>query len=83
MARRRTTTTMLVMAAFIAAAAGASTGRSTELAVRGRSNANASVAADGPFVVVAWGGTVDGGATDVFIATSHEGTDSRQPDASQ
>ena len=43
------------------------------LAVAGRSNATPSIAADGEFVAVAWGASLPGGATDVFLATSRDG----------
>jgi hypothetical protein len=44
------------------------------LAVRGRSNATPSIAAEGNTVVVAWSATVpNGGAADVFAAVSHDG----------
>lgn len=42
------------------------------LGVAGRSNAHATVAADGEFVAVAWSAAQDK-ATDVFIATSQDG----------
>jgi hypothetical protein len=44
-----------------------------ELGVKGRGNATPTIAADGPFVAVAWGGSLPGGATDVFAAVSRDG----------
>ena len=43
------------------------------LGVRGRSNANVSLAADGRFVVAVWAASVPGGATDIYAATSGDG----------
>ena len=44
-----------------------------ELGVTGRRNATPTIAADGRFVAVAWGGAEAGGATDVFAAVSRDG----------
>jgi hypothetical protein len=44
-----------------------------ELGVKGRGNATPTIAADGSFVAVAWGGTLPSGATDVFTAVSRDG----------
>jgi hypothetical protein len=44
-----------------------------ELGVKGRGNATPTIAADGQFVAVTWGGTQPGGATDVFAAVSRDG----------
>jgi len=44
-----------------------------ELSVAGRRNATPTVAADGQFVAVAWGGAQASGATDVFTAVSRDG----------
>ena len=44
-----------------------------ELGVKGRGNATPTIAADGQFVAVAWGGTLASGATDVFTAVSRDG----------
>jgi hypothetical protein len=46
---------------------------SPELSVAGRRNATPTVAADGEFVAVAWGGAQPSGSTDVFVATSRDG----------
>jgi hypothetical protein len=43
------------------------------LAVPGRINANASIAAQGPFVVVVWSASDKSGATDVYAAVSRDG----------
>jgi hypothetical protein len=43
------------------------------LSVPGRANSTPSVAALGSFVAVAWGASAPDGATDVFVATSHDG----------
>jgi hypothetical protein len=45
----------------------------TEVSVPGRSNATASMAADGEFVALVWGATAPGGRTDVYVATSRDG----------
>jgi hypothetical protein len=47
-------------------------GRSTELAVPGRSNANPSIAAIGRFVVITWGATTKDGATDIYTVVSRD-----------
>jgi len=44
-----------------------------ELQVAGRRNATPTIAADGPFVAVAWGGAEASGTTDVFAAVSRDG----------
>jgi hypothetical protein len=44
-----------------------------ELGVKGRGNATPTIAADGQFVAVSWGGTLPSGATDVFTAVSRDG----------
>jgi len=46
---------------------------STELTVVGRRNATPTVAADGAFVAVAWGGAEASGSTDIFAAVSRDG----------
>jgi hypothetical protein len=43
------------------------------LAVEGRSNATPYVASRGDFVAVAWSASVEGGATDLFVAASEDG----------
>ena len=50
--------------------AGASGG--VTLAVRDRSSATPSIAADGTFVAVVWGASLPSGATDIFLATSRD-----------
>ena len=44
-----------------------------ELGVTGRRNATPTIAADGQFVAVVWGGAEASGATDVFAAVSRDG----------
>ena len=44
-----------------------------DLAVQGRANTTPSIAADAETVVIAWGATVPGGATDVYAAVSRDG----------
>lgn len=44
-----------------------------ELGVKGRGNATPTIAADGSFVAVTWGGTQPGGMTDVYAAISRDG----------
>jgi hypothetical protein len=46
---------------------------SSELSVAGRRNATPTVAADGEFVAVAWGGAQPSGSTDIFTAVSRDG----------
>src|SRR6516162_241171 len=50
----------------------AGTDASIALGVKGRGNATPTVAADGSFVAVAWGASVESGATDVFVAVSRD-----------
>ncbi|HUO15122.1 MAG TPA: sialidase family protein [Verrucomicrobiae bacterium] len=47
-------------------------GQRTVLAVPGRQNATASIAASGAFVVVTWGTSTAAGVTDVFAAVSRD-----------
>ena len=54
----------------VAAAVSASSADSIELAVKGRANANPSIAAAGQFVAVGWGAAEKDGPTDVFVAVS-------------
>ncbi len=46
--------------------------QTVDLAVAGRSNTTPSIASAGDTVVVAWGATVPGGATDVYAAVSRD-----------
>ena len=56
-----------------AAGAGAAGGvDAIELAVKGRANANPSIAAAGQFVAVVWGASAKDGPTDVFVAVSRD-----------
>ncbi len=80
MAPSRASRTALVAAAAALLLAGcgrdagrAPAGGSVDLAVSGRSNANASVAADGRFVAIVWGAAPEQGATDIYLATSRDG----------
>ena len=67
----------LFLAAACVAAAAVSTQTSTppvtSIAVSQRSAANASIAARGPLVVVAFSASAGSGETDVFVAVSHDG----------
>jgi hypothetical protein len=45
----------------------------TALGVKGRGNATPTIAADGSFVAVAWGGAEPSGVTDVFASVSRDG----------
>lgn len=47
--------------------------RGSTLAVPGRSSATPSIAADGPFAVVAFGATTPSGQTDIYAAISRDG----------
>jgi hypothetical protein len=60
-------------AALVFAGSEAASGRSTEVAVAGRSNANPSIAASGQFVAIAWGATAPDGPTDIYAAASRDG----------
>jgi hypothetical protein len=42
------------------------------LGAPGRTNSTPSIAADGPFVAVVWGGAEPDGTTDVFLAVSRD-----------
>jgi len=44
----------------------------TTLGAPGRTNATPSIAADGPFVALVWGGALPDGITDVFVAVSRD-----------
>jgi hypothetical protein len=48
-------------------------GSGLTLSVPGRANATPSIAADGKVVTVAWSAAAPGGATDIFLAVSHDG----------
>src|SRR5436309_3405109 len=62
---------------FVGAAAVArslsAAGAPAALGVKDRVNATPTVAADGPFVTVAWGAAQVSGATDIFAAVSRDG----------
>ena len=59
--------------ALIATLAAAPANSPIELAVKNRSNANPSIAANGQFVSIAWTATIKDGAADVFVAFSRDG----------
>ena len=59
--------------ALVTASASSSAPRGVDLAVPGRANATASIAAAGRSVAVAWGASTPNGATDVYLATSTDG----------
>src|SRR4029453_11396852 len=63
--------TVFVSAALLQSASGATDGRPTDIAVKDRANAFASIAASSRFVAIAWGATKDG-ATDVYAAVSRD-----------
>jgi len=64
---------LCLIASGVANALGPNASSSTAtLSVPGRANATPTIAADGRFVAVAWGASQTGGATDVFVATSHD-----------
>jgi hypothetical protein len=68
--RRSFVTGLNAVLIVVAAAVSASSADSIELAVKGRVNANPSLAAAGQFVAVAWGAAEKDGSTDVFVAVS-------------
>src|SRR5262249_37295400 len=63
---------VLLLAAGIVIAATLQADAAT-LAIHGRINATPSVAATNQFVAVAWGATIETGATDVYLAVSRDG----------
>ena len=44
-----------------------------EVAIKGRANANASIATSGPFVGIAWAARTQDGVTDIYATTSRDG----------
>ena len=52
---------------------GSAIGVTNQVAVKGRANAYASLAAEGRFVVLAWGASTADGVTDIYAATSTDG----------
>jgi hypothetical protein len=70
----RLTLGSVVVVASIAAAAspGARAAGGIEIAVKGLANANASIAAAGSFVGIAWAARTSDGATDIYAATSRD-----------
>ncbi len=63
----------MVLSAFALGGLQAQQAPAVYLAVPGRANANASIAADGQRVAVAWGARDPKGATDVYVSTSADG----------
>jgi hypothetical protein len=61
------------MAAVVPAVSPTAASGPIALAVKGRANATPAIAADGPFVIVAWGGARASGATDIFASVSRDG----------
>jgi hypothetical protein len=73
MAHLRTAVTFIACSLLVAAAVDVPRGAVTELGIRGRSNAHASIATNARFVAIAWGAAAAGGGTDVYVATSRDG----------
>jgi len=63
----------IVLGIALLPAAMSSSATSSSLAVKGRTNAYASLAADGQFAVVAWGASTTDGVTDIYAAASTDG----------
>jgi len=63
----------LVIGSIVLAVSLSAASAPIELGVKGRGNATPTIAADGSFVAVTWGGTLPSGATDVFAAVSRDG----------
>jgi hypothetical protein len=64
---------VLGIALISAALSSSATSGSSSIAVKGRANANASLAADGQFAVLAWGATTTDSVTDIYAAASTDG----------
>lgn len=64
---------MRSIASIVLAVSLTAAGASSEVGVKGRGNATPTIAADGAFVALVWGGTLPSGATDVFAAVSRDG----------
>ena len=73
MRRRSACGAALITAALAVVTPTPTAGLAAELAVSGRSNANASIAASGQVVGIVWGAATEKGATDVYLATSRDG----------
>src|SRR6478672_2074350 len=70
---RLTLGSIVLMASFAAAASPAArTAAGVEIGVKGLTNANASIAASGSFVGVAWAARTSDGVTDIYAATSRD-----------
>ena len=63
--------TVFMSAALLQSPSGTTDRRPTDIAVKDRTNAFASIAASGRFVAIGWGGTKDG-ATDVYATLSRD-----------
>src|SRR4030095_10447675 len=71
--RRRLLKAIAIVVGIALLPTGLSSSGSSTLAVKGRANAYASIAADGQFVVIAWGATTTDGVTDIYAAASTDG----------
>jgi hypothetical protein len=69
----RTGCAIVLAIALVPVGLASSASSSSQIAVRGRANAYASLAADGQFAVVAWGASTANGVTDIFAAASTDG----------
>ena len=64
---------IVLVTSFVAAASpGARSATGIEIGVKGLANANASIAASGSFVGIAWAARTSDGATDIYAATSRD-----------
>jgi hypothetical protein len=63
---------MIGIAAFAAILSCGEAAAETTLAVTGRANSNASIAASGRFVAVAWSASLPSGVTDIYAAVSRD-----------
>jgi hypothetical protein len=64
---------VLVVSVLVAGAIRAASEPDIVIAVKGRANANASIATSGAFVAVAWAARTREGITDAYAATSRDG----------
>ena len=64
---------VVLLACVVTAGAVRTGGKPIEIGVAGRANANASIAASGSFVGIAWAARTKDGVTDVYAATSRDG----------
>lgn len=68
----KATGSVLISVALVQTASGRTAGRPTDIAIKDRANAFASIAASARFAAIAWGATKDG-ATDIYTAVSRDG----------